>query len=114
MQVEEYFEFVSPDEIKVKGHRVWIEDILHEYIHREMTPKQLLKRFPTLNEERIYATLLYYHQHKEKMDLYVANWLAYGDKMRSEQAKNLTPLMKRVQKARAAQNSHSAELIVAT
>jgi hypothetical protein len=37
MQVEEYLEFVSPEEIRLKGHRIWIENVLYEYIHNALS-----------------------------------------------------------------------------
>lgn len=33
MQLEDYFDFFDNGEIRVKGHRIGIEDILYEYIH---------------------------------------------------------------------------------
>jgi uncharacterized protein (DUF433 family) len=48
MRVEDYLEFVSPGETRIRGHRVWLEHILDEHIGREMTPTELLRRFPTL------------------------------------------------------------------
>lgn len=77
MQLEDYFEFLGPDEIKIKGHRIWIEHVLYEYIHRGMTVEELVDRFDTLTKEEILATLLYYHRNKEAMDKYLADWLEY-------------------------------------
>jgi uncharacterized protein (DUF433 family) len=80
MQLEDYFDFESSGAIRIKGHRIWLEDILYEYIFREMTPKELHERFPTLDLERIHACLLYYHAHKELMDKYLGDWLEYCQK----------------------------------
>ncbi|WP_207714156.1 hypothetical protein [Scytonema sp. UIC 10036] len=33
MQLEDYFEFISADDIRVKGTRIGIEHILDEYIY---------------------------------------------------------------------------------
>ena len=30
MQVEDYFEFIKPDDIRIKGHRLGIEHVLEE------------------------------------------------------------------------------------
>jgi hypothetical protein len=35
MQIEEYFDFLSENDIRVKGSRIGIETILYEYIHRD-------------------------------------------------------------------------------
>jgi uncharacterized protein (DUF433 family) len=77
MQLEEYFEFLGPTEIKIKGHRIWLEHILYEHIHRAKNAEELLERFDTLTPEHIYATLLYYHRNKGAMDKYLADWLEY-------------------------------------
>jgi len=34
MELESYFDFFAPDDIRVKGTRVGIETVLYEYIHR--------------------------------------------------------------------------------
>lgn len=71
MQLEEYFDFLSPHDIRIKGHRIGIEDVLYEYIHNAMTPDEQAVRFPTLTLEEIYATLLYYVRNKADIDRYL-------------------------------------------
>lgn len=85
MQLEDYFEFDASGEIRIQGHRVWMHDVLFEYIYREKTPKELVERFDTLNMEKILACLLYYHQHKEPLDRYMAEWLEFGRLAREKQ-----------------------------
>lgn len=77
MQLEDYFEFLGPNEIKIKGHRIWMEHILEEYLYSEMTLEELQERFDTLTKEEILAALLYYHHNKEAMDRYMADWAEY-------------------------------------
>lgn len=101
MQVEDYFEFISPDEIQIRGHRIWIENILYEYIHNALSADELAQRFPTLTLEQIYATLLYYVRNKAAMDQYLAKWLAHGRQMRQVQAAQPTPAMLRLRQLRA-------------
>jgi uncharacterized protein (DUF433 family) len=100
MQLEEYFDFLSPDDIRIKGHRIGIEDVLYEYIHNAMTPDELAVRFPTLTLEEIYATLLYYVRNKAAMDQYLADWLEHGRRMWQAPAENLTPVMVRLRQLR--------------
>ena len=45
MQLEDYFEFLTPEDIRIKGTRVGIEHVLYEYIHCGQTPEALLKNF---------------------------------------------------------------------
>ncbi len=83
MQLEDYFEF-EQGEIKIKGHRIWIEHVLDEYIQRDMTLEELEERFDTLTKEEILAVLLYYHHNKEAMDKYMTDWYEYCRKSREE------------------------------
>jgi hypothetical protein len=36
MQIEDYFDFLSPDDIRIKGHRIGIESVLNEFIQRKL------------------------------------------------------------------------------
>ena len=96
MKLEEYFEFLDSDDIRIKGSRIGIESILYEYIHREQTPDAIHVRFPTLTLEQIYAAILYYLHNREKIDAYVTNWLEYGRRMRAQQDRNPPPVVVRL------------------
>jgi uncharacterized protein (DUF433 family) len=102
MLLEDYFDFLSPNEIRLKGHRIGLEDVLYEHLYNELTPKELMERFPTLSAEQIYATILYHLNNRERMDAYLAAWLEHGRRMREEQARNLTPAILKLRQARAA------------
>ncbi len=101
MQLEEYFDFLEPDDIRIKGHRIGIESVVYEYVHRAQTPEEIAERFPTLTLDQIYATILYYLRNKPKIDAYLAAWLEHGERMRAEQARNPTPAMLRLRQLRA-------------
>jgi len=105
MQLEDYFEFLGPDEIKIKGHRIWIEHVLYEYIHRAMTVEELVERFDTLTKEEILATLLYYHHNKEAMDKYVADWLEYCRTSREEDMKRRPEFYEKLRRLKAEQQA---------
>jgi len=80
MNLHDYFDFLAPNDIRLKGHRIGIEDILYEYIHNAMSPDELATRFPTLTLEEIYATLLYYIRNGSQRDADTSEPLAsaYG------------------------------------
>jgi uncharacterized protein (DUF433 family) len=101
MQLEDYFDFLAPDDIRIKGHRIGIESVLYEYIHNAQTAEEIATRFPTLTLEQIYATILYYHHNKEQVDQYLADWLEWGRRMREEQARNPTPAMLKLRRIKA-------------
>jgi len=101
MQLEDYFDFLAPDDIRLKGSRIGIESVLYEYIHRDQTPEAIARRFPTLSLEQIYATVLYYLRNREKIDAYLTDWLEYGRRMRDEQERNPPPVVVRLRALKA-------------
>jgi uncharacterized protein (DUF433 family) len=101
MQLEDYFDFYKKNDIRLKGHRIGIESILYEYIHRAQTPEEIATRFPTLSLEHIYATILYYLQNKKQIHDYMTEWIEKEDRMYEEQARNPTPAMIRLRKIKA-------------
>lgn len=105
MQIEEYFEFLAPDDIRIKGHRIGIESILYEYLYNAQTAEEMAARFPTLTLEQIHATILYYLQHKPQIEKYLADWLEHGEQMRKQQAQHPTPTMLKLRKIRANRNA---------
>lgn len=86
MQVEDFLDIISPDEIRLRGHRVWIEHVLEEHLGRDMTPAELTRRFPTLSMQEVLAVLLYYHSNRDAMDAYLERQRASAAQMRSSAA----------------------------
>jgi uncharacterized protein (DUF433 family) len=75
MQLEDYFDFLAPHDIRIKGHRIGIETVLYEYIYRERSPEEIVRTYETLSLEQVYATILYYLRKKEAVSKYMADWL---------------------------------------
>ena len=76
MQLEDYFVFLSPDDIRLKGHRIGIDNILF-YFLEGYSPEEILFIYPDLNLEKIYATITYYLQNRKEVDAYlnrIKNW----------------------------------------
>ncbi|CAN2039984.1 DUF433 domain-containing protein [Candidatus Magnetomoraceae bacterium gMMP-15] len=96
MNIEEYFDYLSPDDIRIKGTRVGIESVLYEFIHREQTPEAIVRRFTSLTLEQVYATILYYLCNKPIVEAYMTEWLGFGQRMRVEQTKNPPPVVVRL------------------
>ncbi|MHC5671554.1 DUF433 domain-containing protein [Nostoc sp.] len=91
MQLEEYFNVLAPDEIRLEGTRIGIETILYEYIYRCKTPEEIAEQFHTVTLEQVYATILYYLHHRSQVDAYLADWLEFSRTMREEQQRNPSP-----------------------
>lgn len=101
MQLEDYFDFQRPDDIRVKGTRVGIETILYDFIHRKRTPEEIAQSYPSVTLEQVYATILYYLHNAEEVSAYIANWIEHGYKAREEQKRNPPPVSEKLRKLRA-------------
>ena len=107
MNIEEYFDHLAPDDIRIKGTRVGIESVLYEFIYREQQPEAIVKQFPSVTLEQVYATILYYLSNKCRIEAYITDWLAFGQRMRAEQAKNPSPAVVRLRTFKQ-QRQHSS------
>lgn len=101
MQLEDYFDFLAPDDIRLKGTRIGIETILFDRLFRAKTPEEIAETYPSLTLEQVYATILYYLQNQEAIEAYMKDWLEWGDKMRAEQQRNPRPVVERLRKLKA-------------
>jgi uncharacterized protein (DUF433 family) len=79
MQLEDYFEFEKFDSpygpferIRIKGHRIAIENVLSFYRQGVMAEEIQQVHYPSLTLEEVYATILYYLRNKEAVDAYDA------------------------------------------
>jgi uncharacterized protein (DUF433 family) len=101
MQLEDYFDFQRPDDIRLKGTRIGIETILYDFIHRSRTPEEIAQTYPSLTLEQVYATILYYLHHKEAVSKYVADWLEWHHQQLKAQQLNPHPAVARLRKLKA-------------
>jgi uncharacterized protein (DUF433 family) len=101
MIVEDYFDFLAPDDIRLRGTRIGIESILYEYVHRGQTAEAIAQRFPTVTLEQVYAAILYYLHNRAEMTAYLSDWLKFGRAAREEQERNPPPLVVRLRELKA-------------
>jgi uncharacterized protein (DUF433 family) len=101
MQLEDYFLFLSPEDIRLKGTRIGIETILYDYIYRSRNPEEIANLYSSVTLEQVYATILYYLHNKEQVGQYVADWLEWGHQMREEQKQNPLPVSEKLHQLRA-------------
>lgn len=100
MQLEDYFEFLDPDDIRIKGHRIGIDDVIDYYL-QGYTPEQILEHLPTLNLEKIYATVTYYLHNKDEIDAYIARLNTWREQRYQEWlASEPSPAIKRMRAIR--------------
>ena len=106
-QLIDYFNFLTPDDIRLKGTRIGIETILYEYIDRSRTPEEIAQTYPSLTLEQVYATILYYLQNKETISNYIKNWIEHGHKMREQQRLTPPPVSEKLRQLRAARQAQT-------
>lgn len=101
MRLEDFFNFLAEDDIRIKGSRIGIETVLYEHIYRGKTAEQMTDRFPSLKLEQIYATILYYLLNRKKVEAYLLDGINFSREMRQKQAENPSPAVLRLRKLKA-------------
>ena len=101
MRLEDYFDFLAPDDIPLKGTRIGIETILYDFIHRSRRPEEIVQSYPSLTLEQVYAMITYYLHNEEAVRAYLTDWLEFGRRMRAEQAGNPNVWSARLREAKA-------------
>ncbi len=104
-QLTDYFNFLAPGDIRLKGSRIGIETILYEYIDRGHSPEEIAQTYPSLTLEQVYATILYYLQNRKTISEYMKNWIEHGHTMREQQRLNPPPVSEKLRQLRAARKA---------
>ena len=105
MQLEDYFERLDADDIRIKGHRIGIDDVLDLYLDG-YTPEEIVRYYGTLQPVEVYATITYYHQNRAAVDAYLARVQAWRDQHWAELAQRDVPAV--VRRLRAVQRERSS------
>jgi uncharacterized protein (DUF433 family) len=99
MILEDYFEFISADEIRIKGHRIGIEDVVNYYV-QGYSPEQIQAELPPLNLEKIYATITYYLHNRTKIDAYILRLQQWREQEYQDWAAEPSPLIERLRQVK--------------
>jgi uncharacterized protein (DUF433 family) len=95
MQLEDYFDFVSPDDIRLKGHRIGIDNVL-EYYLEGYTPEEIAANLPSLSLEKIHATITYYLHNCAEIDAYLSRLAKWREQRYQESLTHPSPLAQRM------------------
>ncbi len=93
VRVEDFLDFSNAPEIRIKGHRVWLEHVVEHYIAGR-SPEEIAQEFPGLGIERIYAAIAYYLANRETVDAHMAKLKEEAERGIREQAE--TPAGRRL------------------
>jgi len=96
MQLEDFFDFLAEDDIRLKGTRIGIETILYDYIYRARTAEEIADTYPNASLAAVYATILYYLSNQDAITQDLETWLEWGHQQRQQQRENPTSALVRV------------------
>jgi uncharacterized protein (DUF433 family) len=104
MRLEDYFEAITPDEIRLKGHRINIEHIVERY-QAGMTPEQIAADLPSLTLEQVYGALTYYLHNRTQVDDYLRRLNDFVEEQVRAEAAHPLPAADRVRARMAEKQS---------
>ncbi|MFQ5813278.1 MAG: DUF433 domain-containing protein [Anaerolineae bacterium] len=108
MRLEDYFDFLAPNDIRVKGTRVGIETILFDYLDLGLFAEQIAARYRTLSLEQVYATLTYYWHNREQVEAYLRAVDEETERQRREQDLHPSPAVQRLREIARQQREQQA------
>jgi uncharacterized protein (DUF433 family) len=100
MSREEYFDYLSPEDIRIKGTRVGIETVVYAF-QDGLSPEEIVQEYPSLNLEQVYATIAYYLRHKSEVDNYIARLEKWAEERQREREIDVPPVVQRLRTLRA-------------
>lgn len=107
MLLEDYFDFLEPDVIRIKGHRIGIEHVLKYYLEG-YSPEQIAQEFPGLSLEKIHATITYYLHNQAAIDAYMERLDRWSEEEYQRYLANPSPVVQRLRALKAQQDKQSA------
>lgn len=108
--LNDYFDFLDIDDIRIKGTRVGIETILDDYLNA-VSPEEIAIRYPTLTLEQIFATITYYLSNKSKIDQYLERWRSYIEQSWQIQEQHPSPAVERLREIKRQRQAKSKEIM---
>jgi len=81
-----YVDVISPDEIRLKGTRVGLEQVVSAYLAGQL-PEEIAVEFPTVTLEQVHGVIAYYLRRREEVDAYLQRWRSRARGARSDQQK---------------------------
>ena len=101
-QLSSYFEVLDPLDIRLKGSRVGIDNVLYYYV-RGCSLTAIQEAYPSLTLEQIAATILYYHQNQPEIDQYLRDLEAWQEESARQMnaAAESSPVIQRIRAALA-------------
>ena len=96
MLLEDYFDFLAPNDIRIRSTRIGIETVLYDYLELGLSPEQIATRYRTLSLDQVYATLTYYWRNAKPVDAYLRAVDEEIGRQRHEQDLHPSPAVQRL------------------
>lgn len=101
MLLEDYLDFLEPDAIRLKGHRIGLEHVLELY-SEGYSVEQIALEFPYVSLEQHHAVIAYYWHNKEEVDAYLARLEEFiRESIEADSRKPPHPVVERIRKLQA-------------
>ena len=110
MEVEQYFEFLGPEDIRIKGTRIGIETVLEDYLEGA-GPEEIAARYRNLTLEQVYATILYYFSNRTNLDAYLETGRLFFEKAWLEQQHHPSDAARRLRELKARRTATQEDTI---
>ena len=107
MRLEDYFDFIGPDDVRIKNHRIGIDDVLSYYLEG-YSAEEIAARFPTLSLEEIHATITYYLHNRADTDALLTRLAAWREQRYQEATANPSPLAQRLRELKVRRQEQAA------
>lgn len=95
MELENYFEVLNNQDIRIKGTRIGIEIVIEDFLEGA-SPEEIAVRYPSLSLEQVYASITYYLANRDKIDDYIRSSWHEVEMAAQEQDKNPADFIKRL------------------
>ncbi|MCB0072656.1 MAG: DUF433 domain-containing protein [Caldilineaceae bacterium] len=95
MDLEAYFDFLAPDDIRIHGTRVGIETVLDDY-QSGSSPEEIAARYRALSLEQVYATITYYLRNTNAVEAYLQEWRQYSEAAYASAQSHQSPAVARL------------------
>lgn len=102
MDLRDYFDFVAPDDIRLRGARVGIETVLYPYVEHGRSAEQIQRSYPALTLEHVCATVLYYLHNRKAVQRYLTGYDVHCRRAEAEYERHLPPTVQRTARPAAA------------
>lgn len=100
MLLEEYFDFLEPNVILMKGHQIAIAEVIDLY-EQGYSAEQVVLHYPSLSLEAVYAVFTYYLHNKPKMAVYMERHSSMtGERMSRHTRREPNKVVKRIRALR--------------